>query len=327
MEDLSAMWTYQESNDELKQKLLYMAYQLESAKIQANEEIWKHKENTLQLFNLLQIACQERDEAKAQLRAVIDKMIIPPTSNPPPKMDHHDHLLFKSSNSLHIPLSPRSTLLNPPRTNLSITESNSFSEAQNYSSPVDSFFDSVSSPDLSTIKNIPISSNLGFPSHYPPIQDLHHPDSIIQSTMSSSFSRLASKSDHDHDQFNVSLPTLPKEINQDNMLINSLAKGKALPQKGRLLKAVMEAGPLLQTLMVAGQLPRWRNPPPPVQKPQVPAQTTMQEKGFDGRVTAKRLLMGPVNDLNPAVRLSGSGAVVAGGGGYCSVAKRQRIEG
>ncbi|KAL9268100.1 hypothetical protein AKJ16_DCAP07754 [Drosera capensis] len=299
MEDLSAMWTYQESSDELKQKLHYMAYELESAKIQANEEIRKHKENALQLFNLLQIACQERDEAKAQLQALINKMIIPP------KMDHHDHLFFKSSNSLHIPLSPQTTLLNPPRTNSSITESNSFCEAQNYSSSVDSFFDSVSSPDLSTIKNIPRSSNLGFPSHYPPIQDFHHPDSIIQSTMSSSFSRLASKSDPDHDQFNVSLPTLPKEINQDDMLINSLAKGKALPQKGRLLKAVMEAVPLLQTLMVAGQLPRWRNPP-------------LQ--------TGKRLLMGSVNDLNPTVRLSGSGAVVSGAGGNCSVAKRQRIE-
>ncbi|GAB2237947.1 hypothetical protein Droror1_Dr00015849 [Drosera rotundifolia] len=54
------------SNDELKQKLLYMAYELESVKIQANEEIRKHKENTLHLFNVLQIACQERNVCRGR---------------------------------------------------------------------------------------------------------------------------------------------------------------------------------------------------------------------------------------------------------------------
>ncbi|KAL2515969.1 uncharacterized protein Fot_29940 [Forsythia ovata] len=37
--------------------------------------------------------------------------------------------------------------------------------------------------------------------------------------------------------------------------------GKALPQKEKLLQVVVEVGPLLQTLLVAGSLPRWRNPP------------------------------------------------------------------
>ncbi|KAM0856895.1 hypothetical protein ACQ4PT_048806 [Festuca glaucescens] len=41
-----------------------------------------------------------------------------------------------------------------------------------------------------------------------------------------------------------------------------LAAKRPLPHKGRLLQAVMEAGPLLQNLLVAGPLPRWRNPPP-----------------------------------------------------------------
>jgi hypothetical protein len=40
-----------------------------------------------------------------------------------------------------------------------------------------------------------------------------------------------------------------------------LAAKRQLPQKGRLVQAVMEAGPLLQNLLVAGPLPRWRNPP------------------------------------------------------------------
>ncbi|CAA0815588.1 Protein of unknown function (DUF1635 [Striga hermonthica] len=37
--------------------------------------------------------------------------------------------------------------------------------------------------------------------------------------------------------------------------------GRALPQRGKFLDAVLRAGPLLQTLLVAGPLPRWRNPP------------------------------------------------------------------
>ncbi|CAM0885631.1 unnamed protein product [Alopecurus aequalis] len=41
-----------------------------------------------------------------------------------------------------------------------------------------------------------------------------------------------------------------------------LAARRPLPQQGRLVQAVMEAGPLLQHLLVAGSLPRWRNPPP-----------------------------------------------------------------
>ncbi|XP_028753315.1 uncharacterized protein LOC114712925 [Neltuma alba] len=38
---------------------------------------------------------------------------------------------------------------------------------------------------------------------------------------------------------------------------------KALPEKGKLLKAVIAAGPLLQTLLMAGgPLPQWQHPPP-----------------------------------------------------------------
>ncbi|KAI9124624.1 hypothetical protein K1719_004546 [Acacia pycnantha] len=40
-------------------------------------------------------------------------------------------------------------------------------------------------------------------------------------------------------------------------------KKKGLPEKGKLLKAVIEAGPLLQTLLMAGgPLPQWQHPPP-----------------------------------------------------------------
>ncbi|KAL5581079.1 hypothetical protein UlMin_013521 [Ulmus minor] len=43
--------------------------------------------------------------------------------------------------------------------------------------------------------------------------------------------------------------------------VDNLLKGKLLPQIGKLLQSVMDAGPLLQTLLVVGPLP-WPNPPP-----------------------------------------------------------------
>ncbi|KAK4281410.1 hypothetical protein QN277_012905 [Acacia crassicarpa] len=46
----------------------------------------------------------------------------------------------------------------------------------------------------------------------------------------------------------------------DVNMVDKLVCGKPLPQKGRLLRTVTEAGPLLHTLL-APPLPQWRNPP------------------------------------------------------------------
>ncbi|KAD3337268.1 hypothetical protein E3N88_32788 [Mikania micrantha] len=45
---------------------------------------------------------------------------------------------------------------------------------------------------------------------------------------------------------------------------------KALPERGKLLEAVINAGPLLQNLLLAGPLPDWRYPPPPVDTYRIP---------------------------------------------------------
>lgn len=49
-------------------------------------------------------------------------------------------------------------------------------------------------------------------------------------------------------------------------VIDSILKGKVLPQKGKLLQAVMEVGPLLQTLFITRPMSVWQNhaPPPPL---------------------------------------------------------------
>lgn len=46
---------------------------------------------------------------------------------------------------------------------------------------------------------------------------------------------------------------------------------KALPEKGKFLEAVIKAGPLLQNLLLAGALPHWQHPPPPVDIYRIPA--------------------------------------------------------
>ncbi|KAI3743237.1 hypothetical protein L1987_60943 [Smallanthus sonchifolius] len=45
---------------------------------------------------------------------------------------------------------------------------------------------------------------------------------------------------------------------------------KALPEKGKLLEAVIKAGPLLHNLLLAGPLPHWRHPPPSLVAYQIP---------------------------------------------------------
>ncbi|XP_064963640.1 uncharacterized protein LOC135611921 [Musa acuminata AAA Group] len=59
-----------------------------------------------------------------------------------------------------------------------------------------------------------------------------------------------------------SSPANNSTADRASVTINSLATNKPLPQRGKLLQAVLEAGPTLQTLLLAGSLPRWRNPPP-----------------------------------------------------------------
>ncbi|KAK2970450.1 hypothetical protein RJ640_015546, partial [Escallonia rubra] len=229
MEEMASLWNYQESMDELKQKLLYTTIELESVRMEAREEIRKHEDYMKQLVQFLKIVSQERDEARGQLQKLLNKIM--PCTTPPE--------LFTPVTQIPPPQSP---IVKPAKANSSVTESNSLSETYNYhelhshsSSPVDSIFDAVSSPELSNI-NIADSSNVAFVNQ-PFVQD------------------------YNGNVGTLSTSVVPK-TDQASLIIDTLLKGKSLPQKGKLLQAVLEAGPLLQTLLVAGPLPRWRNPPP-----------------------------------------------------------------
>lgn len=220
MEELGSLWNYQENFDALKLKLQYTTIELESVKMEANEQIKKYKEEVKHLLNLLKLAYQERDDARDQLQKLLDK-------------------LMPSSPTELQPILPQpqseSLLMVAAKANSSITESNSLSHG---SSPVDSFFDAVTSPDFSSI-NMAESGSMGFVNQ-PFVQEYNGSVSVSTGLVSSG-------------------------VTKDDpaaTVIDDLAKGKTLPQKGKLLQAVMEAGPLLQTILVAGSLPQWRNPPP-----------------------------------------------------------------
>ncbi|KAL5055959.1 hypothetical protein RYX36_036641 [Vicia faba] len=107
--------------------------------------------------------------------------------------------------------------------NSSITDSSTLS----YSSPssVDSFFETASSSMLS-------NTSMGYLNHHPG-QSFHYLMEPIEEQV------------HDF----------------GSEYINSIAKERVLPQKGMLLRSVIDAGPLLQTILLEGTLPRWRNPP------------------------------------------------------------------
>ncbi|XWS28886.1 hypothetical protein CRYUN_Cryun25bG0110200 [Craigia yunnanensis] len=225
MEELGSLWNYQENFDELKLKLQYTTIELESVKMEASEQIRKYREEIKHLLNLLNLAYQERDEARDQLQKLLNKFMPSSPIELQPILPHPQS---------------ESPLMITAKANSSITESNSLSDTYNHqshgSSPVDSFFDAVTSPDFSSIK-MADSGSMGFVNQ-PFVQEYN--GSVSTGLVSLGVTK----------------------VDPAATVIDNLAKGKTLPQKGKLLQAVMEAGTLLQTLLVAGSLPQWRNPPP-----------------------------------------------------------------
>ncbi|KAL4587641.1 hypothetical protein LXL04_000513 [Taraxacum kok-saghyz] len=148
MEEIASLWSYQENIDELKQKLMYTTLELEAVKAEADEKMKRNSESMKQVLQLLKIAYQERDEAKDQLGKILikimptnDQQIYNPTNPSIPNCFINDQIQH-----------PQGPLMIPTKANSSITESNSHSDAYNHSSsPVDSFFDPISSPEFSTV--------------------------------------------------------------------------------------------------------------------------------------------------------------------------------
>ncbi|KAK4763120.1 hypothetical protein SAY86_008888 [Trapa natans] len=201
MEDLGSIWAFEESMEEVKQRLLCTTIELERVKVEAGEKMMKYRQNIMHLLGLLKLTYQERDEARGQLHRLLDKLAAPRDSSTV------DELLFHG-------LQPDSCLM-PAKANSTLTES-----TNSIVSPADSFFGSSSLVLENQRQNTSIQEYVG------------------------------------------AEPLVGQPFDPRMTMIDELAKGKILPQKGKLLETVMEAGPLLHTLLVAGRLPQWRDPPP-----------------------------------------------------------------
>ncbi|TVU18244.1 hypothetical protein EJB05_34332 [Eragrostis curvula] len=189
-DDLQQQQQQQESVAELKQSLVATTLELDAAK----DELKKKEQSIAKLADLVRQVAKERDDARDQLQ----------------------HLLLAAT---------ATSAPAPPRVTSSVTDS----DCSLVSSPVDPFFDPVTSADKRHHRK-------PSPAATPPTP----PPPAARQPPSSSSASLAGAAD---------------------AVLDMLASKRPLPQKGRLLSAVMEAGPLLQNLLVAGQLPRWRNPP------------------------------------------------------------------
>ncbi|KAG8084562.1 hypothetical protein GUJ93_ZPchr0010g9296 [Zizania palustris] len=182
---MSSLWAFQddlqpqENMEELKQSLMATTLELEAAK----EELRRKEQSIAKLADLVRQVAKERDDARDQLQQLLAAAAAKP---PAPAL---------------------------------VTSSVTDSDCSLVSSPVDPFFDPVTSSD----KRCKISSP---------------PPAARQQCHAAGAGAGA------------------------DAVLDMLAMKKPLPQRGRLLQSVMEAGPLLQNLLVAGLLPRWRNPPP-----------------------------------------------------------------
>ncbi|KAK8942784.1 hypothetical protein KSP39_PZI008885 [Platanthera zijinensis] len=178
-----SLWGYEETIEELKNKLWATICELEELRNNSREELRKKEDSINQLIYLVKEANQERDETRHRLQMLLNKFPAPaPNSGE----------LFPVAPSQ----APASTVVD----------------------------ESAISPDLS-IANFADSGN---------------------GLISPEIGGVAAGGDEDDAM---------------RMVFDRLGK-KPLPVKGRLLEAVVDAGPILETLFVAGSLPRWRNPPP-----------------------------------------------------------------
>nr|CAB3463695.1 unnamed protein product [Digitaria exilis] len=193
----SSLWSFpddlqhppQESMAELKQNLVATTLELEAAK----DELKKKEQSIAKLADLVRQVAKERDDARDQLQQLRLLAAAAPAPAAPPQQ-------------------------------ALVTSSVTDSDCSLVSSPVDPFFDPVTSADR-RCKLSPAT---------PP------PPPATKNQCQPGASVVGSAAD---------------------AVLDMLASKRPLPQKGRLLASVMEAGPMLQNLLVAGQLPRWRNPP------------------------------------------------------------------
>ena len=182
----------------------------------AKQERAKTQKVVTHFLNLLQIALQERDEARNELWTLLGNNL-----SFQPQQVH--------SQQLPTPMGSDHNILNT-----------TFGDHNILNTTYSQFYDS--SPRDCSLPNL-ISA------------DSSNPELRNQQCTTDSMQTIV-------------VPSQNTKRNDDAaaLVYDSLIKGKPLPEKGRLLQAVVEAGPLLDTLLLA-PLPQWKSPPPPTLAP------------------------------------------------------------
>ncbi|KAF9594205.1 hypothetical protein IFM89_028862, partial [Coptis chinensis] len=198
MSPLSWPFLYQfQSMDELRYSLFYTTLELETTRLEAQEEIKRREEQVTHLKDMLNRTIKGREEAQECQRLLTEKLLL---------LQEQQQQQQQQQTT---PLSGVSSIEDDTRRG-----------------------DSNTGMALSDCEESIVSS--------PGINPILPPLLLAPST-----------------------PKLTPALAQ-------LAPEKPLPEKGKFLEAVMKAGPLLQTLLLAGPLPQWRHPPPRLDSIEIP---------------------------------------------------------
>lgn len=143
-------WAYQgQSPEDLKHLLFLTTLELESTRLAAKDDIKRLEENVRKLFNILQVTCRERDEAREQCQKLQEK------------------IMQRSLSDLHSGLSnvqPDSPAGRSFKGDSGITDCDSISGTYKHhsfvSSPAQSMFDTVSSIQEPAKLNLTDSSSM-----------------------------------------------------------------------------------------------------------------------------------------------------------------------
>ncbi|RWR95468.1 TOX high mobility group box family member 4-A, putative isoform 1 [Cinnamomum micranthum f. kanehirae] len=220
----------QQSIEELQQSLLCITLELQSVQLSVREEKMRNEENIKQLLHLLQVAFQERDQAKDHLQRLVNMIMQSGLSQ-----------VCHVVPSVH----PESPPVPPIR-----GKSESLSEPYNHhsyvSSSVDSLFDEVSPPpDFSSI-NVADSINMEV-LQQPFLQEFSGSPSI---GLSPALGQIDQASER------INRLAMKKTLPEKGKLL------QAVTDAGPLLQTLLLAGPLPQW--------RNPPPPQPLQIPPVP---------------------------------------------------------
>ncbi|KAK7396517.1 hypothetical protein VNO78_17582 [Psophocarpus tetragonolobus] len=208
------------SFDEIKNRLICTKLELIAAKMEAKAKIKKYEETVKHLYKMLKNVCQERDEARGQLQLLMRNLKAPIPVESSSTIPQVDYASLQYKNKLSL----NSTKVSDP----------SFKAFSNYS--CDLSLSSLHSNEKHSPMSLSPRTIIAEPINN--LTSLKQPNHI--------------KADMDASRDNM--------VDGASLVIDKLVCGKPLPQKGRLLRSVTEAGPLLHTLLVP-PAPQWQNPP------------------------------------------------------------------